>query len=129
MRINYLAVAVSALAYWALGALWYSPLLFARPFITLMRWTPEDYWLLVTGEGGPGIDGGLYRRHEGMSFNAHVNTIDVPSVENYLARVEAAGGKAVTKKITLPGVGYLAYCQDTEGNTFGIMQADAKASA
>jgi hypothetical protein len=42
MRINYPAVFVSALAYWALGALWYSPLLFARPFIGLMRWTPEQ---------------------------------------------------------------------------------------
>jgi uncharacterized protein len=89
----------------------------------------EDFWLLVTGDEGPGINGGLYRRHEGMSFNAHVNTIDVPSVEEYLARVESAGGKAVTKKITLPGVGYLAYCQDTEGNTFGIMQADSTAAA
>ena len=90
---------------------------------------PEDYWLLVTGDEGPGINGGLYRRHEGMRFNAYVNTIDVPSIEDYLARVEAAGGKAVTKKITLPGVGYLAYCQDTEGNTFGIMQADSTAAA
>ncbi|MCA1633252.1 MAG: VOC family protein [Acidobacteria bacterium] len=90
---------------------------------------PEDYWLVMTGEGGPGINGGLYRRHEGMSFNTHVNTIDVPSVEDYLARVEAAGGKRVTGKITLPGVGYLAYCQDTEGNTFGIMQADSAAAA
>jgi predicted enzyme related to lactoylglutathione lyase len=90
---------------------------------------PEDYWLLVTGDEGPGINGGLYRRHEGMRFNAHVNTIDVPSVEAYLARVESAGGRAVTKKITLPGVGYLAYCQDTEGNTFGIMQADSTAAA
>jgi hypothetical protein len=42
MRINYPAVFVSALAYWALGALWYSPLLFARPFVALMRWTPEQ---------------------------------------------------------------------------------------
>ena len=42
MRIHYPAVFVSALAYWALGALWYSPLLFARPFVALMRWTPEQ---------------------------------------------------------------------------------------
>ena len=42
MRINYPAVFVSGLAYWALGALWYSPLLFARPFVALMRWTPEQ---------------------------------------------------------------------------------------
>jgi predicted enzyme related to lactoylglutathione lyase len=89
---------------------------------------PEDYWLVQTGEGGPGIDGGIYKRHGEMSFNAHINTLDVPSVEDYLGRVEAAGGKRVTPKITLPGVGYLAYCQDTEGNTFGIMQADSSAA-
>ncbi|HEX8150579.1 MAG TPA: DUF1761 domain-containing protein [Pyrinomonadaceae bacterium] len=42
MRINYPAVAASAVAYWVLGALWYSPLLFARPFIALKGWTPEQ---------------------------------------------------------------------------------------
>jgi len=42
MKINYPAVVVAALAYWLLGAVWYSPLLFARPFIALMRWTPEQ---------------------------------------------------------------------------------------
>ncbi|HVF56980.1 MAG TPA: DUF1761 domain-containing protein [Pyrinomonadaceae bacterium] len=42
MRINYAAVVVAALGYWLLGALWYSPLLFANRFIALMRWTPED---------------------------------------------------------------------------------------
>jgi hypothetical protein len=31
--INWLAVIVSAVAYFILGALWYSPLLFAKPFI------------------------------------------------------------------------------------------------
>ena len=52
MRINYPAVVVSALAYWALGALWYSPLLFARPFVALMRWTPEQLAAAETqGEG------------------------------------------------------------------------------
>ena len=97
---------------------------------TTRRWEgPEDYWVVKTGEGGPGIDGGVYKRHAGMIFNAHVNTIDVPSVEDYLARVEAAGGKPVTGRITIPGIGYLAYCEDTEGNTFGIMQADAAAAA
>ena len=42
MKINYPAVFVSALAYWALGALWYSPLLFEQPFIALKGWTPEQ---------------------------------------------------------------------------------------
>jgi predicted enzyme related to lactoylglutathione lyase len=28
----------------------------------------------------------------------------------------------------IPGVGYLAYCLDTEGNMFGIMQRDTSAA-
>jgi hypothetical protein len=42
MRINYPAVVASAAAYWVLGALWYSPLLFARPFVALKGYTPEQ---------------------------------------------------------------------------------------
>ena len=42
MRINYPAVVASAAAYWVLGALWYSPLLFARPFIALKGYSPEQ---------------------------------------------------------------------------------------
>jgi hypothetical protein len=42
MRINYQAVVASAFAYWVLGALWYSPLLFAGPFIALKGYTPEQ---------------------------------------------------------------------------------------
>jgi predicted enzyme related to lactoylglutathione lyase len=29
--------------------------------------------------------------------------------------------------MAIPGVGWLAYCADSEGNTFGIMQADERA--
>ena len=42
MRINYPAVFASAAGYWVLGALWYSPLLFARPFVALKGYTPEQ---------------------------------------------------------------------------------------
>ena len=42
MKIHYPAVVASAVAYWVLGALWYSPLLFSRPFIALKGWTPEQ---------------------------------------------------------------------------------------
>jgi len=41
MRINYSAVGAAAVGYWLLGAVWYG-LLFARPFIALMGWTPEQ---------------------------------------------------------------------------------------
>ena len=48
MRINYPAVAASAVAYWLLGALWYSPLLFAGPFITLKGYSPEQLAAMQT---------------------------------------------------------------------------------
>ena len=55
------------------------------------------------------------------------NTIQVSSVDDFSQKVTATGGKIVTPKIVIPGVGYQAYCQDTEGNTFGIHQSDPEA--
>jgi predicted enzyme related to lactoylglutathione lyase len=57
-----------------------------------------------------------------------VNTVDVPSCDEAVGRVEGAGGKVAVPKMAIPGVGWLAYCTDTEGNTFGVMQADEKAA-
>jgi Protein of unknown function (DUF1761) len=55
MRINYAAVAVAALGYWLLGAVWYSPLLFARPFMALARWTPEQVAAMEAAGAGKQI--------------------------------------------------------------------------
>jgi uncharacterized protein len=55
------------------------------------------------------------------------NTIGVASVDDAVANITKNGGKNVVPKMPIPGVGYLAYCADTEGNVFGIMQADPKA--
>lgn len=40
-ELNWLAVIVGALIYFALGALWYSPMLFARPWQRAIGWDPE----------------------------------------------------------------------------------------
>ena len=87
---------------------------------------PMDYWLITTGpEDQPGIDGGLMKReHPGASTT---NTIDVPSVDEFISKITEAGGKIIAPKQSIPGVGYFAYCQDTEGNTFGIMEEDTSA--
>lgn len=55
MRINYLAVGASALAYWMLGAVWYTA--FANPFVALMRWKPED--LARVEAEGAGVELGV----------------------------------------------------------------------
>ncbi len=86
---------------------------------------PLDYWLVTTGdESQPGINGALMRRTDS---EATINTIDVPSVDEFIETIVNAGGKVLQPKMTVPGVGYAAYCQDTEGNQFGLMQADPSA--
>lgn len=96
------------------------------------KWGPEDYWLLRTGSGERGIDGGLMPRRgprppEGAPLNAYACTIDVPDVDASAAKVEALGGKTVVPKAPIPGVGWLVYCRDTEGNLFGMLQPDPAA--
>jgi uncharacterized protein len=88
---------------------------------------PQDYWLVTTGAAGtPGIDGAIMRRMEGGA--PVVNTIDVPSVDQFVAKIIANGGTLALPKMAIPGVGYVAYCIDTEGTTFGIIQADPTAA-
>jgi len=62
-----------------------------------------------------------------MDHETTIVNIDVPSVNEFARKIEEAGGKVVKPKDAIPGVGYFAYCADTEGNVFGIMQEDANA--
>jgi predicted enzyme related to lactoylglutathione lyase len=83
----------------------------------------NDYHIVMTGEG-PGINGGMFKRRGPVG---HVNTIDVPSVDEFAAKVRESGGEVVMEKTPIPGVGWLVYCKDTEGSLFGIMQNDPAA--
>jgi hypothetical protein len=95
---------------------------------------PADYWLITTGpDASPGINGGLVVRRggppaDGAAVNAHVCTIDIASVDDALRRVTDLGGQIALPKMAVPGVGWLAYAKDTEGNIFGMMQADPAAT-
>jgi predicted enzyme related to lactoylglutathione lyase len=87
---------------------------------------PQDYWLVRTGpDSQPGINGGIFVRKGPVG---HVNTIQVESVDDFAARVVAHGGQIVVPKMAIPGVGYLAYCKDTEESIFGIMESSRVAS-
>jgi hypothetical protein len=81
----------------------------------------QAYWLITTGpEDVPGINGAIM----GTNFPQKViNTIDVESLDEMLAKVEAAGGKMVHGPSEVPNVGMHAYCEDSQGNLFGMMQA------
>ena len=88
---------------------------------------PQDYWLISTGpDDQPGINGGLMKRmNPGQPV---VNTLDVPSVDDYVAKITTAGGEIAVPKMAVPGVGWLAYFKDPDGNISGIMQMDPAAA-
>jgi hypothetical protein len=91
------------------------------------------YWLVTTGsDGTPGINGGLHprvgaRALEEQAVIAFVCTVDVSSVDIFAAKAEQAGGRIVMPKTAIPGVGWLSYAKDTEGNIFGMIENDPKA--
>ena len=91
---------------------------------------PQDYWLVKTGADSlPGINGGLApkRDQHGSQGGKMTNTIDVSSIEDFSEKIQKGGGKVLSPKIPIAGVGYLAICQDPEGITFGIIQTDQSA--
>ena len=86
---------------------------------------PMEYWLVDTGpKSQPGINGAIMPRQDKL---ATVNTIGVPSMGEAMKAVKAAGGKVLTPKMPILGIGWNAYCLDTEGNTFGIYEDDPSA--
>jgi uncharacterized protein len=89
---------------------------------------PLEYWVASTGEEDePGINGAIMRKMpEACGI---LPAIDVDDLEEALERVLSAGGEVVQPRRVIPYIGYQAYCRDTEGNVFGLMQADTAARA
>lgn len=108
---------------------------------TFTKWGDMPYWMINTGDGDPmrgvahsaaGIDGGLVPREgdppeAGAPVNAMVVTVDVPNCQEYLDRAVSAGGTVAVDRTPIPGVGWLAYAKDLDGNIFGLMQDDPTA--
>lgn len=93
-------------------------------------WGPPEYGYMhvETGDASsPGIDGGIWkgqgpRPPEGARLNAFNCSIEVNNIDAILKQVKSEGGTVIREKAQIPGVGWLAMCTDTEGNTFGVMQ-------
>lgn len=99
-------------------------------YASLFGWTferyagPIEYYAIGTtnDDGTPGIGGGMGPR--GAPGQQMMNYIGVPSVADYLVRVEGLGGAVLLPRTTIPSIGYLAVCRDTEGNAFGLFEED-----
>lgn len=92
---------------------------------------PEmSYTMVMTGptdpEQGPTesgfINGGLFERSAEFPGKAPNVVIDVPSVDEALRKVEAAGGKPVSERTPVGDMGFTGYFSDTEGNLIGLWE-------
>jgi uncharacterized protein len=85
----------------------------------------EDYWFMLSGgmNSNPGINAGMKRSmKKGLQW---VPTIHVDSIDAALKKVVASGGKITHEKRGVTSTGYLAYCEDPEGNLFGLLEKDS----
>jgi predicted enzyme related to lactoylglutathione lyase len=100
----------------------------------LFGWTFEtypgavEYHLITTTnlDGTPGVGGGMGKRNEYSQQGAR-NYYGVESIEAAMEQVKRLGGKVVTEKMAVPGMGYMVNCEDTEGNGFGLWEANPTA--
>ncbi len=84
-----------------------------------------EYWLISTvdDKGNEALYGGMMKRQ--MPHQQGITSyFDVKSIEEYSAKVEQLGGKVISPKRPVPGMGYFAVCTDTENNGFGIWETD-----
>ena len=90
------------------------------------RWGNEQYWLCSTGDKSePGIDGAIIKKHG--PDHPLVNTISVKHLQDAIKAVESNGGVIVVPTMPVPGIGWLCYFKDPDGNIMGIMQNDTDA--
>jgi predicted enzyme related to lactoylglutathione lyase len=89
---------------------------------------PVEYWGIATvpvDEKGmpqrPGVNGGMMKRQN--PEHKPVNYIAVESVDEYVKKIEALGGRVIAPKMEVPGIGWWALALDPEGNQFAIMQS------
>ena len=67
------------------------------------------------------INGGLFQRPKEAPHP--VIYVSVQSVEQSLKKVQAAGGKVVTGRTPIPGMGAYARVADSEGNVVGLFES------
>jgi uncharacterized protein len=93
----------------------------------IQGWGDQPYWLVTAGaQEEPGADGALIAR--GEVHKAPVVVIGVEDLDAALQRVAATGARVVEDKQPVPGMGWAAYVEDTEGNVIGIWQSDESAA-
>ena len=68
------------------------------------------------------INGGMTKRAKDAA--GPMIYVDVPSIDDAIKKVQAAGGNVVTAKTPIPNMGAFARITDTEGNVVGLFSTN-----
>jgi uncharacterized protein len=68
------------------------------------------------------IGGGMFEREPAFP-QGPVITIDVPNIDDALAKITSLGGEPVGEKSQVGEMGFAAYFKDTEGNVLGLWES------
>jgi predicted enzyme related to lactoylglutathione lyase len=86
------------------------------------------YTLVMTGPSGDAgptesgfINGGMLSREQGAT-SGPVVVIDVPSIDESLAKIGTLGGSTVVGRTPVGDMGFAAYFTDPEGNVIGLWE-------
>ena len=90
------------------------------------QWGTEEYFLTQTGsKEEPGIEGAIMKKKH--PEQPVVVSMTVENLDKCTEDVNSNGGQVVVPKMSVPGMGYLAYFKDPDGNIVGMMQMDQNA--
>jgi len=76
-----------------------------------------EYYEVTTEKGA--LAGGMGQRQADQKIT---NYVGVNDIDKYINSVRKYGGKITTPKMEVPGHGWLAIFEDTEGNILGLWQ-------
>jgi predicted enzyme related to lactoylglutathione lyase len=66
------------------------------------------------------INGGIMKRTD--KAKAPIFAVQVKSIDDKVKDIEKAGGKVVTPKMDMMGMGFYAYVSDPDGNVLGLWE-------
>lgn len=85
---------------------------------------PMEYWM-ITPKDEKAVGGGMMPKQQ--PDHTITDYFAVPSIDEYLSKVQKLGGQVIVPKMPVPGMGYFAYCLDTEKNVFAIWETNPEA--
>ena len=86
----------------------------------------QDYWLMGTDQENLNLEESVLHHNNPEPV---IDTIEVNDLTAAVDKIRSLGGEILVPNIHLPGLGWLAYFRDPEGNILSAMEVDTSEKA